>query len=93
MLQCGLDQRPQLVAVGVTSGLQLRVDQFVVDLDLKGPAAGRNQFPGCDFRFELFDQVSRDTHDSRGVVSSSTVFDRDFRHGRILPFYFVLTGG
>ena len=85
VLQFCPEKFPELVAVGMATGLQLGVDEFVVDLDFKASAARGDKFPRGDLGFKLFDQVCRDTHDTRGVVSSGAVFNRDFDHG-ITPY-------
>ena len=64
----------------MSSGLEFRIDQLVVDLDLKTSAARGYEFPRGNLGLKFLNQVRRDTHGSGGIVSSSAVFDRDLGH-------------
>ena len=84
--ELGGDQRTQLAAVRMAPGREFRVDQLAVYLDFKRAAPGGDQLPRCDSGLEFLDQVSRDTHGTRGIVSRSAVCDRDLCHGGNPPF-------
>jgi hypothetical protein len=64
------------VEVGPVAGVEFRVDEFTVDANFEGTAAGLDQFwshAGC------FTNASRQTGGFRFVISDRAVFDRYFR--------------
>ena len=70
----------------MATGLQLGVDELPVDFDFKRAAAGGDQRPGVDLRFEFLEQFGRDTHGFGGIVSSHAIFNCHFlfRHFALL---------
>jgi hypothetical protein len=70
------DLRGNRVEIGPLAGLEFGVDEFTVDANFEGTAAGRDQ-PGSHAR--RFTNASRQTGGFRFVVSDRAVFDRYFR--------------
>ena len=78
------DLRGNRVEIGPLASLEFGVDEFTVDANFEGTAAGRDQ-PGSHAR--RFTNASRQTGGFRFVVSDRAVFDRYFRfHARLLIF-------
>ena len=76
------DLRGNRVEIGPLAGLEFGVDEFTVDANFEGTAAGRDQ-PGSHAR--RFTNASRQTGGFRFVISDRAVFDRYFRfHARLL---------
>ena len=72
------------VEIGPLSRFKFGVDEFIVDANFEGTAAGRYQ-PGSHAR--RFTNESRQTGRFRFVISDRAVFDRYFRfHTRLLIF-------
>ena len=76
------DLRGNRVEIGPLAGLEFGVDEFTVDANFEGTAAGRDQ-PGSHAR--RFTNESRQTGSFRFVISDRAVFNRYFRfHARLL---------
>ena len=71
------------VFVGKLAGLQLRVDQLVVDCQLETAATGGFQFQTLKFLFELSQHFGRQT-DGLGLVVSSRAVPQVDLHQRLL---------
>ena len=70
------------VEIGPLASLEFGVDEFTVDANFEGTAAGRDQ-PGSHAR--RFTNASRQTGGFWFVISDRAVFDRYFRfHARLL---------
>src|SRR5207248_8509076 len=77
-----LNLRGDRVEIWPLAGLEFGVDEFTVDANFEGTAAGRDQ-PGSHARGLA--NASRQTGSFRFVVSDRAVFDRYFRfHARLL---------
>ena len=73
------DLRGNRVEIGKLAGLEFGVDEFTVDANFEGTAAGRDQF---GIHAGRFTNESRQPGSFRFVVSDRAVFDRDVRfHG------------
>ena len=76
------DLRGNRVEIGPLAGLEFGVNEFTVDANFEGTAAGRDQ-PGSHARG--LTNESRQTGGFRFVISDRAVFDRYFRfHARLL---------
>jgi hypothetical protein len=76
------DLRGNRVEIGPLAGLKFGVNEFTVDANFEGTAAGRDQ-PGSHAR--RFTNASRQTGGFRFVISDRAIFDRYFRfHARLL---------
>jgi hypothetical protein len=77
-----LNLRRDRVEIGPLSGFEFGVDEFTVDANFEGTAAGRDQ-SGSHARG--FTNASRQTGGFWFVISGRAVFDRYFRfHARLL---------
>ena len=82
------DLRGNRVEIGPLAGLEFGVDEFTVDANFEGTAAGRNQ-PGSHARG--LTNASRQTGGFRFVISDRAVFDRYFRfHARLLHLLYAM---
>ncbi len=82
------DLRGNRVEIGPLAGLEFGVDEFTVDANFEGTAAGRDQ-PGSHAR--RFTNASRQTGGFRFVISDRAVFDRYFRfHARLLYLLYAM---
>ena len=84
--------RPNLrgdrVEIRPLAGFEFGVDEFTVDANFEGTAAGRDQ-PGSHAR--CLTNASRQTGGFRFVVSDRAVFDRYFRfHARLLYLCYAM---
>ena len=76
------------VEIGPLAGLEFGVDEFTVDANFEGTAAGRNQSGSHASRFT---NASRQTGGFRFVVSDRAVFDRYFRfQARLLHLLYAM---
>src|ERR1051326_610134 len=66
-----------LLLIGKLAGLELRVEQFLVNRQLEAAAAGGDQLQVFDLLFELGQDLGRQTDGSWLVVSNRAVFQRD----------------
>ena len=74
--------RGDRVEIRPLAGLEFGVDEFTVDANFEGTAAGRDQLGSHARRFT---NESRQTGGFRFVISDRAVFDRYFRfHARLL---------
>jgi len=82
------DLRGNRVEIGPLAGLEFGVDEFTVDANFEGTAAGRDQ-PGSHAR--RFTNASRQTGGFWFVISDRAVFDRYFRfHARLLYLLYAM---
>ena len=76
------------VEIGPLAGLEFGVDEFTVDANFEGTAAGRDQ-PGGHARG--LTNASRQTGGFRFVISDRAVFDRYFRfQARLLYLLYAM---
>ena len=66
------------VGIGELSRLQLGIDFFPINADLKCPATGWNQFQRADVLFEP-QELFRQTDGFWLIVSNAAIFDCDFQ--------------
>jgi hypothetical protein len=78
-----LYQPDHLAGFGVTPGLELGINQSVVDTDFVPASIGGDESHALDFRFEVFEQIACQAHGPVGVMSDRAVDDLDFHHGDI----------
>src|SRR5687768_4502377 len=69
------------VEIGEVAGLALRKDPLSIDADLEDAAARRDELHRTEALFE-FEKFDRQTDGFRLVISSGTIFDRQFRFHR-----------
>jgi hypothetical protein len=82
------DLRGNRVEIGPLAGLEFGVDEFTVDANFEGTAAGRDQ-PGSHARG--LTNASRQTGGFRFVISDRAVFDRYFRfHACLLYLLYAM---
>jgi len=64
-----------LAGLGVSPGLQLGIDQFLVHSDLKTPSIGWEQGKRFDLGLKLIDQLDCQANGPVSVVSNSAIRD------------------
>ena len=89
---CASDFRLNLpgnrVEIGPLARVEFGVDEFIIDANFEGAAAGLDQLRIHAGRFT---NASRQTGGFRFVVSGRAVFDRDFRfHARLLHLPYAM---
>ena len=73
-----------LVEVGPITGIEFRMEQFVIGANFESAAARRNERERFD-SFAEFKNLGRQTDGLGRVVSDDAIFDRDFRlHSGVL---------
>ena len=73
LLLFALNRIKDPLLIGELAGLELRVDQFVIDRQLEAAAAGGDQLQLLDLLLVRFQQLGRQTDGLRFVVSDGTV--------------------
>jgi len=82
------DLRGNRVEIGPLSRFQFGVDEFTVDANFEGTAAGRDQSRSHARRFT---NASRQTGGFWFVISDGAVFNRYFRfHARLLHLLYAM---
>ena len=82
------DLRGNRVEIGPLAGFEFGVDEFTVDANFEGTAAGRDQ-PGSHARG--LTNASRQTGGFRFIISDRAVFDRYFRfHACLLYLLYAM---
>lgn len=61
----------------MTTGLLFRVDETVVEHDLKSPTAGRDQDEAVNSSLELVEQLIGRAHGTVPIASNGAVFDAE----------------
>jgi hypothetical protein len=81
VLREDVPQRPgDVLILGVATGLFFRIDETIVEHDLKPPAARRDQDEAVNDSLELIEQLIGRAHGTVSVASNGAVFDAEI-HG------------
>jgi len=78
--QARFDQVEDFVGIGVAAKGLLREDQLAVQRHFKDAAAGGHQLQRAENQLVGFEQLVREAHGPRGVVSMGTVDDLECVH-------------
>ena len=76
-------QLSHLARLGVAVGLQLGVEQSLVDRELEAPSIRRHQADRLDLGLEFLQQFGCQTDSTIGVVSDCTIDQLNFQHAHI----------
>ncbi len=79
-----MDKTQHLAGLGMTLGLQFRVDQFPVHADLEAASVRGNEGYTFDLRLIILEQVTCQAHGPVGVVSNRAIDDFNFEHNGVL---------
>jgi hypothetical protein len=76
-----LQQPFDLARLGMAKGLQLRIEQLIVDREFKSTAVRGDEGERLDLRLEFLEKLGCQTDSSLGVVSNLAVNKLNFYHG------------
>ncbi len=81
-LNFSLNQFTNLAGLRMAAQSLFGENQLSIDDHLEYSALGRGQLQRGDLWFKVFQQVSRETHSSRRIISNGAIFNTDSEHGQ-----------